>query len=678
MKTRSCIGGIVWFLAVLPGASGCSESGGSGGGAPVCGEGECPEQTCDDYQPLRQPLFGDTHVHTLLSFDANIRGTRLGPDAAYEYARGEPISIQPYDEEGRPLRTIRRERPLDYAMVSDHAEFLGTVPQCTDPTQPAYDHPECDDFRAGGLPAFAAFGLLPSAPPSSARYPELCGEDAALCIDVGIDVWHDDIIAAAEAANDVSTACEFTALIGYEWTANTGTNNLHRNVVFRNSTVPRQTINYFDEPYVEGLWERLRADCIDADDECDALAIPHNPNLAGGKFFEPTGRDGAFDAEYAAERAFMEPLIEIYQHKGQSECKPGESISDELCGFEILPNKNFSSTTVDGFSDPEPQDFVRAAFGEGMKHEADLGSNPFKHGIIASTDTHISAPGSVQEKNYPGNTNIDGDFSGALRPGLITIPYRSPGGLAGVWAEENSREAIFLAMRRKETFGTSGPQIVVRFFGGWSYPAEVCDDPNLAAVGYQDGVPMGGDLAPPPDGSATGPTFIVSARQDSGTDEDPGVPLQRLQIIKGWIDEDGEYQVEVFDVAGNPDNGASVDLATCEPQLGSGGFASLCTTWTDPSFDASQRAYYYARVIENPKCRWSQHACNAAGVDCSQPATVTAGFEECCDLSDAQCAEADVDCSADPIAEGFESCCRPRVPKTIQERAWTSPIWYSP
>jgi hypothetical protein len=678
MNTRSVLWASAWAPSLLLVLSSCSNDG-NGDTAPVCGNSECPEQSCDDFDPLRRPLFGDTHVHTALSFDANIRGTRLGPADAYRYARGEPISIQPYDAEGTPLRTIQRERPLDFALVSDHAEFFGTLPQCTDPTQPAYDHPDCEKFRAGGLPAFAVFGLLQSAAPEDARYPDLCGDDAALCIEAGMDVWHDDIVAAAEAANDVSSSCNFTTFIGYEWTANTGTNNLHRNVVFRNATVPGHAVNYFDEPYVEGLWDRLRADCIDADNDCDALTIPHNSNLAGGKFFEPMGRDGAFDAEYAAERAFMEPLIEIYQHKGQSECKPGESISDELCGFELLPYTNFSSTTVDGFSEPASQDFVRAAFGEGMKHEATLGQNPFKQGIIASTDTHISAPGIVEERGWPGNTNVEGDFAGELRPGLITNPYRSPGGLAGVWAEENSREAIFLAMRRRETFGTSGPQIVVRFFGGWSYPSDICDDPNLAEVGYQHGVPMGADLPPPPSESAGGPTFVVSAKQDPGTANDPAAPLQRLQIVKGWVDDTGAYQVGVFEVGGNPDNGASVDPTTCELQPGTGGFASLCATWTDPSFDPNQRAYYYARVIENPKCRWSQYACNAAGVDCSQPATVTQGFEECCDLSDEECAAANIDCDVDPIPEGFEgSCCRPRVPKTIQERAWTSPVWYSP
>lgn len=638
----------------------------------LCSDSECPAQTCDSFDPLRRPLFGDTHVHTALSYDANVRGTRLGPDGAYRYARGEAIGVQPYDEAGEPLRMIQRDRPLDFVMISDHADFLGAVSQCTNPEKPAYDHPECQLYRSGPLPSFVAFGSLLNRVPGEAVYPALCGDDAALCINEGLDVWQASI-EQAEAAHDQSSACEFSALIGYEWSAGPRTNNLHRNIVFRNGVVPDRAVGYFDEPYVEGLWEALRAECMDTDTGCDALTIPHNPNLAGGTFFEQTGRDGPFDANYVAERAAMEPIIEIYQHKGESECKPGETISDELCGFEKLPFNNFGASTTGIFVDPAPQDFVRAALGEGMKLEGRLGANPFKHGIVASTDTHISAPGATREVDYPGQPTP----AGISTSGFLDDPYRSPGGLAGVWAEENSREAIFLAMRRKETFGTSGPQIAVRFFGGWSYPDDVCNDPNLAEVGYARGVPMGSDLPPRSGGTNEGPTFVAFALQDPGTSQFPGTALQRAQIVKGWIDDTNEYRVEVYDVGGDPDNGATVDIATCDADPGSGGFASLCTTWTDPSFDLNQRAFYYARIVENPTCRWTQRQCIGEGVDCAAPETVTEGFEECCDLTDAQCAAADVDCSAN-VAEGLESCCRPRVPKTVQERAWTSPIWYSP
>ncbi len=638
-----------WAVALLSSLvllSGCKSDDG-GPTTSLCGDLGCPEQTCDNFDPLRQPFFGDTHVHTALSFDANVRATRTTPEDAYRFARGEPLGLQPYDEEGNPTRSIQRDRPLDFVVVSDHAEYFGTVRQCRDPERPAYDHPDCDAFRGGPVSSFVVFGAQTATPPENAAYPDLCGEDAELCLETGMEVWQ-EIIDAANAADDSSASCELTAFIGYEWSATTDLNNLHRNVIFRNSTVPEQAIGYFDEPYVEGLWERLRADCIDADNECDALTIPHNSNMGGGAFFALSGRDGPFDSEYVAERAFMEPVIEIFQHKGDSECFPGETISDELCGFEKLPYGSYVGSTLGVPDPPSPSSFVRAAFGEGMNLEAALGTNPFKHGIIASTDTHVSAPGEVDEQDFPGHSQRGGEPDVALLPGLISDSERNPGGLAGVWAEENSREAIFLAMRRKETFGTSGPEIVVRFFGGWSYPDDMCDRPDLPKIGYERGVAMGADLPPPRSAS---PTFVVSAMQDLGTEEHPGTPLQRVQIVKGWVDGAGEYRVEVFEVGGNPENGASVDLDTCEPDEGSGGFSSICATWTDPSFDPSHRAYYYARVIENPTCRWSQWQCNEAGVDCNVPETVT---------------------------EGFEPCCEPETPKTIQERAWTSPIWYAP
>lgn len=611
---------------------------------------DCVAQSCDVFDPLRMPLFGDTHVHTALSYDANVRGTRLGHQDAYRFARGEPIGIQPYDAEGNPLRTIQRDRPLDWVVISDHAEYFGTVANCTDPEQPAYDHPQCELYRGNPLESFASFGLITSQPPEQADYPELCGEGGALCLEAGAEVWG-QIQADAAAAHDASSSCEFSAVLGYEWTPNPASNNLHRNVIFKSEVVPDRAVGYFDEKYVEDLWAHLRGECIDAGTGCDVLTIPHNPNLADGTFFRPFDKNGEpIDAAYAEERAFMEPIFEIYQHKGDSECLPGETISDELCGFEKLPYANFASITVNIFTDPDPRDFLRAALGEGMKLEGRLGTNPFKHGFVASTDTHIAAPGHTLERGYAGHGNVGkGATATEFETGLVDYPNNSGGGLAVVWAEENSREAIFNAMRRKETYGTSGPHIVVRFFGGWSIPSDMCDAVDFARIGYERGVPMGGDLVGPVGGA---PTFFVSAIQDPGTAEVPGTPLQRIQIVKGWLDAAGEYRAEVFDVGGNPDNGASVDLDSCEPDPGEGGFSELCTTWTDPSFDPNRPALYYARVIENPVCRWTTWQCNADGIDCSKPETVTEGYEGCCDEA--------------------------RVPKTIQERAWTSPIWYSP
>ena len=621
-------------------AFGCSD-----GGEPT--PGASPK--CASFDELRQPFFGDTHVHTALSFDASARDTRLGPEGAYRYARGEEVDIPPYDLDGTPFRTLQRPRPLDFVMISDHAEFLGSVAQCTDESSEGYDHPQCEDYRARASVSFFTFGVLLSEAPNAAHYPALCDDDFEACVRDGIDVWRASVD-AANAANDNSSACSFTALIGYEWTGNPGTNNLHRNVMFRGDVVPDRAIGYFDEPHVEGLWEHLREDCLSNGSGCDVLTIPHNSNLASGLFFEPLDREGAPIGEaYSRERAFMEPVIEIYQHKGESECLPGQLASDELCGFEKLPYANLGEVNLGVETSPSPRDFVRDALGEGMKLERSLGANPFKHGFVASTDTHIATPGATSERLYPGHVTTAPIGSPPL-PGLLDDPYQGPGGLAAVWAEENSRASIFDAMRRRETYGTSGPHMVVRFFGGWDYPSDMCADAEFARIGYDDGVPMGGDLPTPPS-TAARPTFAVLAMQDPGTDEDPGTPLQRLQVIKGWVDDSGESRVRVFDVAGDPQNGATVDLGTCELDSGAGGFADLCTLWTDPDFDPTLPAYYYARVLEDPVCRWTQYACNRGGVDCSEPSTIT---------------------------EGFEGCCDPDVPATVQERAWTSPIWYSP
>jgi hypothetical protein len=406
-------------------------------------------------------------------------------------------------------------------------------------------------------------------------------------------------------------------------------------------------------------------------------------------------KDGRpFDASYAQARHDLEPVIELFQHKGASECLPGQTISDELCGFEVIPYPTLANTNLQILGDPRPQDFVRGAFGEGMKLEEELGVNPFQHGFISSTDTHIAAPGFDAENNFKGHGGAGQPNRDALPEGFPDIRYLNPGGPAGVWAEENSRNAIFEAFVRRETFGTSGPRIVPRVFAGWDLPSDLCDSPNLAEVGYAEGVPMGGELRDPPDGAA--PKLVVSARQDT-----LGAPLQRIQIVKGWFDGD-DYQVEVYDVAGDANNGATVDLATCEPQ--GPGFADLCAFWEDPDFDPAERAYYYIRVIENPTCRWSTRQCVDADYDCDNPTREI--DSDCCDptagLRAAFCDEVASDLPADeaaccrgenptsltdgafcrsvagtlPPAEG--QCCLPRVETTIQERAWTSPIWYQP
>jgi hypothetical protein len=627
---------------------------------------------CDSFDELRQPFFGETHVHTTLSLDANTQGTRLSPDDAYGFARGETIGIQPYDEDGNSLRSLTIDAPLDFVMVSDHAEFFGTLAICNDPEREGYDQPECELYRDDPQAAYLPLNAYTGFPEPLVRYPELCGDAGVACIEAGMDVWA-GVQQSAEAAYDRTASCEFTTFVGYEWTGSPAAKNLHRNVMFANATVPDLAVSYLDEPYVEGLWGVLRSLCLDPDDGCDVLTIPHNSNLSDGRYFENQMEDGnPFDEAYAAERNAMEPIFEIYQHKGDSECLPRTPIADELCGFEKVPFNNLADANFEIPSVPVPTDFVRAALGEGMRFEAELGANPFEYGFISSTDTHLAAPGAVSETNYPGH-------GGAGQPNIeppeafTDSVYNSPGGLAGVWAEENSREAIFEAMRNRETFGTSGPRIVPRFFGGWSYPEDLCDSTEFERIGDEQGVPMGSILSPPSDSDAPGaPRFAVVAKQDPND-----AALQRLQVVKGWLDGD-TYNTKVFDyVAGDVNNVADVDLTTCEP-TGTGA-AELCAVWEDPDFDPSQRAYYYVRVIQNPTCRWTTYQCVDAGYDCDNPST--AMDEACCDpsagLNTAFC-EA-VDCT-DPnsLPPADARCCVPRVEPSIQERAWTSPIWYKP
>ncbi len=637
---------------------------------------------CADFEPLRKPLWGDTHIHTNLSLDANLQGTRTSQEDAYAFAQGAPIALQPYDADGTPTRMAQMDPPLDFVMLSDHAEFLGTIRTCLDSDSPAYENPTCEQYRdalefdappAEVRTTFVQLNLLLAAQPDNAQYPALCGPENVYCLEAGMDVWA-EIVDAAEAVYDRTDSCQFTAFAGYEWSGVPGAKNLHRNVMFKNESVTDLPYGYFDEPYVEGLWARLLQECIDAGNGCDVVTIPHNTNISDGIYFENKMANGEpFTAEYVAARNAMEPVIEIYQHKGASECLPGETISDELCGFEIIPFSDIAATNLEIISPPDPTGFLRYAYGEGMKFEASLGTNPFQYGITAATDTHVSAPGFAAEDDFKGHGGA-GQPNRYLPPpqGFPDIEYLSPGGLTAVWAEENARTAIFSAIRRKETFGTSGPRIVVRMFGGWEYPNDLCNAADLVEQGYAGGVPMGGTLDPQPGSSA--PTFVVSAKQDATS-----VPLQRIQIVKGWLDGDA-YEVRVYDdIDGDSENGASVDLDTCAPQ--GEGFGDLCSVWRDPDFDPGQRAYYYARVIENPTCRWTTHQCVEADYDCENPTTEMDA--DCCDPTtglNVDFCDA-VDCSdtnSPPPVPADAQCCKPRVEPVIQERAWTSPIWYQP
>lgn len=601
---------------------------------------------CADFNPTRNVYFGDTHVHTALSLDANLQGTRLRPADAYRFAQGEEVGIQPYDTQGNPLRTLRLGRPLDFVALSDHAEFLGTIYACENASDPGYDSELCQGFRANPNGTFFSLNLALAI---GSGYPTVCGFDGSECDEATVALWN-EVQEAAEAAYDRSETCRFTSFVGYEWSGSPGTENLHRNVIFRNHVVPRRPTGYFDEPTPEGLWARLRENCTDARGACDVLTIPHNSNLANGiMFVEQTSDMAPFDAAYAAEREAMEPLMEVIQHKGSSECDESANSGDEQCDFEFIPYSNLSGPVLGLQSDPEDRDFARFVLARGLDLRRTLGVNPFHYGFIGSTDTHLGIPGATSEERFPGHGGAGTNQRNLLAPVPDVIDFNG-GGLAAVWAEENSREAIFLGMRRREAYATSGPRILLRFFGGWAYGAGLCSQSGdaFAQAGYDQGVPMGGTLGARPLGAGA-PTFAVSALRDAGDALDPSVPLQRIQIIKGTVDASGVPQATVYEVAGDPNNGATVDVATCQPS--GAGFDSLCTVWTDPSFDPTQAAYYYVRVLENPTCRWSTYACNTGTFDCANPSSVPAEYAACC-------------------TAGLEA--------TVQERAWSSPIWYVP
>ncbi|MEM1113884.1 MAG: DUF3604 domain-containing protein [Pseudomonadota bacterium] len=627
-------------------------------------------EPCLDYEPLRRPHFGDMHVHTAWSFDASSQDTRNTPADAYRFAKGEPMGIQPYDD-GRPLRTIQIDRPLDFTAVTDHSEFMGEIRMCMTQGYDGYWHPVCIAHR--WLPSLS-FGTLAAYGLAGKQRWGFCGENNEDCFAAARSTWQ-DIQQDNEEAYDRSSACSFTSFNGYEWTASVGSGqNLHHNVVFRNERVPAQAMSWIETPSQVQLWDYLEQDCVAQTPDCDAIAIPHNSNLSGGLMFvsarvsDETVPEGPVSADEAARRAHWNPLAEMMQHKGSSECDSRLPLwsGDELCDFEKLGYDSFggknTGMAADGNLDwltifvgdealpvtklPDETNYLRYALKEGLKQQADLGANSFKYGFISSTDTHIAAPGLAMEKNHPGHGGAGMGSRDGIPVGLPDELEYGPGGLAVLYAEENTRDSLFAAMRRREAYATSGTRPTLRFFGGWDYAEDSCGRTDMVAQAYAAGVPMGGDLPPAPSTNAQ-PRFILSAVRDDGTPDYPGNDLQRIQLIKGWY-ENGELLERVLDVAGG-DNEAGVDLDSCE-QHGPG-HKQLCSVWQDEDFNPRAQAFYYARVVENPSCRWSQRICTDAGIRCNDPATVP---------------------------EGMAQCCSAEHKKTVQERAWSSPIWYTP
>jgi len=610
---------------------------------------------------LRRPYFGDLHVHTRYSADAYIFGSRGSPRDVYAFAQGGEISLS--DDAEEQTRTARIDRPLDFAAVTDHAEFFGEVDLCSTPGSLVYDEQLCQLLRrpepdlVDRFTATVAWLFLVGIPDPPTEH-VFCALPGVDCDAAAVSVWQ-DVQAAAEEAYDRTAACTFTTFIGYEHTPSPLGRHLHRNVIFRNDHVPAIALSHLETSQggtPQGLWSAIETQCLGAGTGCDAVIIPHNPNLSeGGQFFDPA------DAAEAARRQVIEPLVEIHQVKGNSECRfdqlafAGAGTEDELCTFEqdVVAHQGPDATQVPIGEYPQ-RNLVRNALKDGLAFEQTLGANPFRMGFAGSTDTHNANAGDVEEGTWPGIQGND-DSSPARK---IDLGMRNnPGGLTAVWAEENARDALFEGLKRRETYATSGTRPVLRFFAGTLDGVE-CGNDDFLARAYATGTPMGGEIGPVH--GERSPRFAVWAQKDAGTAAQPGTDLQRLQIVKGWVDAGGITHEAVVDVAGDAANGAGVDPATCEP-VGAGA-AELCTVWEDPDFDRTERAFYYVRLLENPTCRWSTLVCRESGVDPFSPSCATQALA---------------------AGEAFENCCRGEgndafLSPIVQERAWSSPVWYRP
>jgi hypothetical protein len=590
-----------------------------------------------------RPFFGDTHLHTSFSMDAGAFGCRLSPRDAYRFARGEQITAS-------SNQAVKLSRPLDFLVVADHSDGMGFFP-----------------LIIGGDPKIMA-------DPQGRKWNEMIhsGKGAEVAIDIITNfslgtiskaimpvpgtpayrgAWQ-ETVKAAEEANDPG---RFTAFIGYEWTSNTGGNNLHRNVIFRDNgdkalqTEPYTTVKPLGSDNPRDLWNWMAA--YEEKTGGNVLAIAHNGNLSNGRMFPLiesfTGKP--IDREYAAMRAKWERLYEVTQTKGTGEAHPFLSPNDEFANFELWDKGNLDGSEVKA-KDMLEFEYARSALKLGLRLEKELGANPYKFGMIGSSDAHTGLA-AMEEENFFGKTTpqepnperMTKTFFNHPSTGVKVMDWEvGASGYAAVWATENTRESLFDAMERREAYATTGPRMIVRFFGGWEFGPADAQNRLPASVGYSRGVPMGGDLLNAPAGKS--PTFLVAALKDP-----IGANLDRIQIVKGWLDAKGELHEKVHDVAwgdaerrergadGNiPPVGSTVDVAhaTWTNTIGE---PELITVWEDPDFDAAERAFYYARVIEIPTPRWTAYD-----------------------------------------AMRFGSKPLPGTTMMIQERAYTSPIWYTP
>lgn len=585
-----------------------------------------------NYTETRKAYFGDFHIHTSWSFDAFIYNVRTTPDDAYRFGKGEAIS----HVSGEP---IQLQRPLDFLAVTDHSEYLGVMMQMKDKTNPLSQLEIAKSINDPD-PTISkkSFGKIGFSIATNWPYKELIKKDIIKT------TWEKNV----EAADRHYEPGKFTTFPAYEWTSSPAAyftwpqyaRNMHRNVIFKGGKVSGMPFSSFNSQNPEDLWQWME---LQRTKGIDLLAIPHNANISDGKMFAPTTNDGnEMDLAYTETRMRNEPVAEVTQIKGTSMAHPALSPNDEFADFEIY------QYTL-GRSEPRIQSqpkgsFVREAFKDGLAIAQEIGGNPFKFGVIGSTDCHNGAS-NIEEDNNIGKSGLQ-DPTPEIRMSDMKSGERmrkgAVGGVAGVWAKENTREAIFEAFQRKEVFATSGPRIKVRLFASWDFDTLNFEQSNWDSLAYVLGVPMGGDLNKKSGNKVKTPSFVITAIKDG-----EGANLDRIQVIKGWVDKDGQKQEKIFNVAwsdnrildsnGNiPAVGNTVDLKTATYSNDIGAI-NLQTIWQDPEFDAALPAFYYLRVLEIPTPRWTTY----------------------------DAAELQMDVPND-------------VPATIQERAWSSPIWYKP
>ena len=601
-------------------------------------------ETDKDYSPFvnqkipSQVFFGDTHLHTKNSPDAGFFDTKLAPDDAYRFARGKEVVSS-------TGQAVKLRKPLDFLVVADHAEYYGLVPALIDGAPGLLADPigkrwynTYNESDQGGMKIFLE--LIQTS--AGATNSELIKDPK-----MKRDAWE----AANATADEFNEPGRFTALLGYEWSSIINGNNLHRVVVYRddpdrvNTVVPLSSVDDLDP---EALWENMEA--YEQSTGGQVLAIPHNGNWSNGMMFQMDTIDGKpFDKAYAEKRARWEPLYEVTQMKGDGETHPFLSPDDQFADFETWDKGNVTARQAKT-NEMLKTEYARESLKDGLILEEKLGVNPFKFGLIGSTDAHTGLATTREDNNFSKKPDMEPSDHRAIQT-LVKSPVddsltyygtdMSASGLAAVWATENTRSGIYDAMKRKEVYATTGSRLTVRVFGGWGFSDDDVEQSDFAQRGYAKGVPMGGDLSAAPKGKKPG--FMIRAMRDPDN-----ANLDRVQVIKGWTDNKGDKHERIYDVAVSDDRTINSE-GRCETPVGSTvkiteasysnsiGAPTLNTYWQDPDFNPEQSAFYYVRVLEIPKPRWTAYDAKFYGIEMPNGTAMT-----------------------------------------VQDRAYTSPIWYTP